>query len=169
MQREIDSVDVFAAQGGVHDGGRQRLRDGVSANAINFCGGVNLVDTICALQLLRGDLPGGGLFVRSEGSEGEGAAGAGSKYTADDALLAHAHSNQGVLVAMPLQELHHGYVVVKRGCGADDLVEVGGISGHFGQGFVQLLGGAEVVEGQDNCGLGAQFRQLCWFQAAGSL
>src|SRR5260370_34937428 len=87
-------------------GGRQRLGDRVSGNAINFCGGVNLVDTICALPLLRGDLPGGGFFVRSEGSEGEGAAGAGPKYPADDALFAHTDSDQGALVTMPLQELH---------------------------------------------------------------
>ncbi len=166
MQREIDPVDILAAERGVHDGRRERLRHRVSGNAIDLCGRVHLIEAISALKLLGGDLSGGGFFVGGQGTESEDAAGAGSQDAADDALLAHAHSHQRVLVAMPLQELHHGHIVVESGCGADNLVEVGGIGRHFCQGFIQLLSGAEVVERQDNRRTGAKFSQLHRFETA---
>ena len=74
-----------------------------------------------------------------------------------------------MLVAVALEELHHGDVVVESGGGADDLVEVGGVVDHFDQSFVELLGGAEVMKRKDDGGLGSKFGQLRRFQAAGGL
>ena len=90
VQGEINSVDVFAAESGVHDGRRERLRDRISGNAIDFGGGINLIDAVGALQFLRGDLPGSSFFVGGERAKREDAAGTGPEDAADDALLAHA-------------------------------------------------------------------------------
>ena len=47
------------------------------------------------------------------------------EHPADDALLAHAQPDQRMAVAIFLQKLHHGHVVVESRGRADDLVEVG--------------------------------------------
>src|SRR5713226_3763541 len=70
---------------------------------------------------------------------------------------------------MPLQELHHGDVVVEGGRGTDDLVEVGGVGGHLFQSLVELLSGAKIVERKDDGSMGAKFSQLRRSHAAGGL
>ena len=42
VQREIDGVDVLAAEGRIHDGGRERVGDRISGNAVDAGGGVDL-------------------------------------------------------------------------------------------------------------------------------
>ena len=64
MEREVDGVDVLAAEGRIHDRGRERVGDRVSGNAVDAGGGVDGVDAVDAAQLLRGGLAGGGFFSR---------------------------------------------------------------------------------------------------------
>ena len=87
------------------------MRDGITGHPINLGRDIHLVNAICAAQLLSGDLPGSGFLVGSECTEGENAAGADPEYPADDPLLSHAQANQGMLVTMLLEKLHHGDVV----------------------------------------------------------
>src|SRR5262249_9098498 len=93
---------------------------------------VHLLDAIGTAQLLRSYLSRSGFLFIADGSESKRTAGTHSQHTADNALLAHAHPNQRMLVTLLLQKLHHGDVVVKRGCSADDLIVVGWDHRHLG-------------------------------------
>ena len=149
VQRQVDRIDVLAAKGRIHDGGRKRVDNRVSGNAIDASGGVHLFDAVDAAQLLRGDLSGSGFFPRTHGGEGEYAAGTDSQHAADDSLFAHADADDGMVVAFATQELDHGNIVGERGSSADYFVEVGGKLAHLLQSLVEPLGGPEVVKGEN--------------------
>ena len=160
VQGHVNRVHIFPPQGRVHDGGRERMRHRISRHAVNPRRRVHLLDAVGVAQFLRRDLAGSSLFLGRDGGEGERAAGADCEHTADEALLAHAHANQGKPLALLLQEFHHHNVVVQRGGGADDLIKIRWSHRHLFQGLVQFLGGAEIVEGQNQGSAGPQPFQL---------
>ena len=125
------------------------MSDWIPGDAVNAGGHIHLVDAIDAAQFLGGDLAGCCLFAGTGRGKGEDAARPHSKNTADDALLAHAHAHQRMAIAFPGQELDHGHVVGEGGRGADHFVEIGWVSQHLLQSFIQFLGGAEVMERQN--------------------
>src|SRR5271156_4214446 len=135
------------------------MSDRVSGNPVDARGGVQLLDAVEAAQLLRGDLSGSGLFSGTHGGKGEHAAGADSQHAADDALFAHAHPDQRMVVPSPPQKLDHGNVVGKRSRRADNFVEVSGVSAHLFQSFSELLRAAKVVEGKNQAAAAAQLLQ----------
>ena len=104
--------------------GRERMRHGISHHAVHPRGRVHLLDAVGVAQFLRRHLAGSSLFFERNGSEGEHAAGADCEHPADEALLAHAHADQGKALALLLEELHHHHVVVQRGGSADHLVKI---------------------------------------------
>src|SRR2546427_12403568 len=118
----------------------------VPGNAVHPGCGIHLFDSISAAQILSSDLARSSLFIRADGSECEHATRAYSEHAAYDPLLAHAQADQRMFVALLFQELHHGDVVVERGRGAYDFVEVGGGSGHFMERLFQVLGSATIVK-----------------------
>src|SRR6266699_1864518 len=85
-------------------------------------------------------------FIRADGSEREHATRAYSEHAAYDSLFPHAQPDQRIFVTLLFQELHHCYVVVERGRGAYDFVEVGRVSSHFMERLFQVLGSAKVVK-----------------------
>src|ERR1700690_3365337 len=89
VERDVDTVYVFAAQRRVHDDRRQGMLDGIAGDSVDAGGGIDLVDAIDAAEVARTDLAGRGLRLGADGSEGERAAGAHAEHAADDALLAH--------------------------------------------------------------------------------
>ena len=90
MEGQVHGVDVLAAEGRIHDRGRERVGDGVSGNAVDASGGVYGVDAVDAAQFLRGGLAGSGFLSWTYGGEGKDAAGTDSEDAADDTLFAHA-------------------------------------------------------------------------------
>ena len=92
--------------------------------------------------------------------KGKHAAGAHSEHAADDALLAHANANDGMVVALAPQKLDHGNIVGERSGGTDDFVEVCGEGAHLFQSFVQLLGPAKVVKRKNQPGAAPKLLQL---------
>ncbi len=76
VQGKVHGVDVLAAEGRIHDGGRQRVGDGISGNAVDASGGIDRLDAVDAAQFLGGDLAGSGFFSGTDGGEGENTAGA---------------------------------------------------------------------------------------------
>src|SRR5579863_2895858 len=141
----------------------------IAGDSVDASSSVYLFDTVSAAQFLRSHLAGRGLFVVADGGEGEDAAGSDSQNSADDALFSHANSDQRMQSAVFLEELHHGDIVGQRGSGADNLVEVGGYGDHFFQRLIELPGSAEIVIGEDECGLGTQTPQLFGFTVGRSL
>src|SRR5207245_1552327 len=71
VQRQKNSVHIFAAQRGVHNGRRKRMRDWVASYAVDSGGRIHLIYPIGTLQLLGCDLSWRCLLVRSESAEGE--------------------------------------------------------------------------------------------------
>ncbi len=132
------------------------MLDGIAGDSVDAGGGVDLLDAIDAAQIAGADLSGSGFGVGTDGAEGEDAAGAHAEHTADNALLAHAQAEEGVLVALGLEELHHRHIVREGGGGGDNLVEVGGDSEHFIERGLEVAGGAEVVGRDDEAGALAQ-------------
>src|SRR5262249_28114353 len=55
----------------------------------------------------------------------------------------------GVHIALVLQKLHHGHVVIKGGCRAHDLVNVSWKAGHLFERFVEGLGGPKIMKRKD--------------------
>src|SRR5712691_12669790 len=149
MQGEIDGVHVFAAEGRIHDGGRERMGYGISSNTIDAGGGIDRLDAVEAAQLLRGGLAGSSFFSGTGRGEGEDTAGADSEHAANEALLPHAQANQRMSVGFAAQELNHGNVIGKSGGGADHFVEVGREGAHLFQSFVGFFGAPKVVKGEN--------------------
>src|SRR5208283_1253614 len=58
MQSQVDGVDVFAAECRIHDGGRERVGDGISGDAVDAGSGIDLLDAVEAAEILRRDLSG---------------------------------------------------------------------------------------------------------------
>src|SRR6202035_4672256 len=152
VQGQVDSIDVLAAEGRVHDGWRKRVGDGVSGNSVDAGGGVDRIDAVDAAQFLGSNLDGGGFFSGADGSEGEDAAGADSEDTADDALLTHTHADHRLLIGFPSQKLDHGYVVGKGGGRGGHFVVVSGEGAHLLQSLVELFGPPKVMVGEDEAG-----------------
>src|SRR5438045_7288843 len=104
------------------------MPDGISDYAIDSGSDVELLDAVDGAQLLGGDLSGRGFLAAGGRGESEGAACAHSQYPADQALLAHTHSDHGMAVALTGKETNHADVVGQGGGGAYDFVEVGRVS-----------------------------------------
>ncbi len=117
VQRNIHTVNILTVQRCVHDGGRQRMGNWISGHAIDAGGCVNVLDPISTAQFLRGNLTGSGFLVRTNSGESEHAACAHTQHAADDPLFGHAQSDQRILIAVFLQELHDRDVVREAGCG----------------------------------------------------
>src|ERR1700729_477309 len=128
------------------------MGNGVAHDGVNARSGIYLFNAVNIAQLLRRYLSGGGFLAASCRGEGKGAASPQAQNSADEALLAHAHADQGGPVAFAAEEFDHLDVVGESGCGADELVIVGRVRPHFFQRLVELLCGAEVVEGEDQAG-----------------
>ena len=146
VEGEKHSVHIFAPQRGIHDHGRKRVGNRIPGNAVHPGCGIHLFDSIRAAQILSSDLAGSSLFIRADGSEREHATRAYSEHSAYDSLFPHAQPDQRIFVTLLFQELHHCYVVVERGRGAYDFVEVGRVSSHFMERLFQVLGSAKVVK-----------------------
>src|SRR5579864_889487 len=73
------------------------------------------------------------------------------------------------MVVVLLQEVHHGNVVVQSSRRTCDLVKVGRITGHLGQGGIELLCTVKVVKRHHDGSLGTQLLDLWYFQPAGGL
>src|ERR1700758_315656 len=132
------------------------MRYRVAGHAVDLGGGVYLLETISLAQGAGGDLSRGRLLSRAGGGEGEDAAGTHAQDAADDPLLPHAQTDHGMLFAFPFEKLHHDYVVVERASGAYHLVIVGREGGHFLERLLQLAGGAEIMERENDGSGGAQ-------------
>src|SRR5207245_11395413 len=97
-------------------------------------------------QILLRDLALSIRLIRADGSAFKRTHRTYSEHAAYEPLLAHAQADQRMFVTLLFQELYHGDVVVERGRGAYDFVEVGGVSGHFMERLLQVLGSAKIVK-----------------------
>src|SRR5579864_7099939 len=131
MEREVNRIHILAAEGGVHDGWRERMRDGISDHGVDTGGNVDVVDAVNTAQFLCADLPGGGFLTRSGRAECEDASRAYAQDPADNPLLTHTHADHRMAVAFAGEELDHGDIVRERGSRADDLVKVGWVGEHL--------------------------------------
>src|SRR5437764_14696273 len=98
MQRKKHAVHIFAAHGGIHDGGRKRMGNRIARHPIDLRGRVHLVNAINASKLLRGHLSGSSLLVYGERAEDKSTARTDTQDTANDSLLPHAESHQTVRI-----------------------------------------------------------------------
>ena len=128
------------------------MRDWIASNAVNLGGSVHVIDAEGAAQIAISDLPGSRFLAGNGGGEGEYAPGAHGENTADQALLAHAQTNQPIIVTMLLQELRHDHVVVKAGSCGNNLVILSGNFHHAGESLFELLRRFEVVVREDERG-----------------
>ena len=74
------------------------MRDRIADNAIDFGAGVHLIDAVGALQFLCGDLSGRGFFAGGECAESEDLFPRGRQDAADNTLLAHAQTDERMVV-----------------------------------------------------------------------
>ena len=128
------------------------MRHRVSRHSVDPRRCVDLLDTIGAAQLLSRDLAWSRLLVRTQCGKRKHAPRANSEYSANNALLSHAQTNEGVLVALLLQEFHHHDVVIQSRGGGHDLVEVSRNSSHFFQRLFQFSGCPIIMIGKDQSG-----------------
>src|SRR5882762_9071609 len=123
--------------------------NGVTCYTINAGGSVNLVGAVNVTQHFCCNLSRSGFLARHGGGKRKNAACAEAQHSANNSLLAHAEADERMPVTLLLQELHHDHVVVQRGGGAHDFVEVGLQRFHSGKSLFQLLGGTEIMVGKD--------------------
>ncbi len=168
-KREINPVHGFAAQRRIHNRRRKRMLHRVSCNPVHARGRIHLLNAISAAQFLRRHLSGRCLLIFADGAKGENAARPHPQYAADDPLLAHAQPDQGILVAVFLQKLHHRHVVRECGSGGDNLVEIRRDGDHLLQRMFQVLGGAKVVRRKNQSRPAAQTLQLRRFALSRAL
>ena len=95
LQGEVDGVEGLAAEGGVEHQRREGVGDGVAGYAVDFGGGVDLVDAVGVEEGAGGDLAGCGLLALAGGGKGEGGAGANAEHAGDDACVAHGDADDG--------------------------------------------------------------------------
>ena len=126
--------------------GESECANRISGHAVDLGCSIHMIDAEGAAQIAISDLSGGGCLPGTGGGESKYAAGAHRKNAADDPLLAHAQTDQPVVVPVLFQELRHGYVVVQAGGGGDEFVVLGRNLHHAGEGLIQLLGRFEVVD-----------------------
>ena len=164
LEREVDGVDGLAAEGGVHHDRREGAADGVAGDAIDFGGGVDLIDAVGFDQGACGDLAGAGLFADGGCGKGEGAAGADAEDARDDAGVAHADADDVGVIVHPLEEAHEGDVVGERLGGGNDLDEFGLEGRDALVDAFQVFGCVEVVIADDEGDAGvAELLQLSAF------
>ena len=145
------------------------MRHRVSCHPIDPRGRIHLFDAVGASQLSSRDLAGCRLLVRAQCGKRENASRANSQHSAYDALLPHAQTNEGVLVALFLQKFHHRHVVIKSRGGSYDLVEVSRNRNHLFQRLFQFSGSPIIVIGKNQSSPGAQSLQLLGFQTRSTL
>ena len=93
IEREEDAVDRLPTKGAVQHGRGERMTDGITGDAVNLGGCVDMLDPVCLKESTSRHLAGGCLLAFGGGGEGEHTAGAHPDDAADKTLFPHADAN----------------------------------------------------------------------------
>jgi len=115
--RQIDGVDAGFGEGGVVNGRGHRVHDRAADDAVDAGGGLDGIPAVEVLEVVDGDLAGGGRGVGGEGGEGEEAAELFGEHARDQPGLAHAEGDGGLDAG--LQDFE-SFEVVADGAGQPD-------------------------------------------------
>ncbi len=154
LEGQQDGVDDLAAEGCVVHERRERVSDGVTGDAEDACGLIDLIDAVDLAQGAGVDLAGRGFRFLRKRREGEGASCAGPEDAAQDAFFPHGDADDVGGERAVLDEAQDGEVVRERASGGDDFDEVG-LEGFNAVGcLLQAAGAGEVVVADEQRGAG---------------